>query len=88
MTVYPNPVMPNSRHPGWIAFDNLPPATNIQIYNYNGELIRSLDEDKPGSSRKLWYLDNDQHEDVASGIYVYIIEWAGDSKTGKLSVVR
>jgi hypothetical protein len=88
MVVYPNPVMPNSRHPGRITFANLPPATTVHIYNYNGQLIRSLGENEPDRGRKLWYLDNEQHQDVASGIYIYIVESASDRKMGKLAVVR
>ena len=88
MVVYPNPVMPNSRHPGRITFDNLPPASTIRIYNYNGQFIRTLDGTESGRSREFWYLDNDQQQDVASGIYIYIVECTGDRKVGKLAVVR
>jgi hypothetical protein len=88
MVVYPNPVMPNSRHPGRITFDNLPPAATIRIYSYNGQLVRTLDEPEPGRSRKLWYLDNDQHQGIASGTYIYIVECISDRKVGKLAVVR
>jgi hypothetical protein len=88
MVVYPNPIMPNSLHAGRVVFGNLPPATSIRIYNHSGQLVRSLDESEQGRGRKLWYLDNDQHQDVASGIYVYIAKCAGDRRTGKLAVVR
>ena len=88
MVVYPNPVMPNSRHPGRIVFDSLPSATTVCIYNYNGQLVRRLDKAESGRSRKFWYLDNEEHQDVASGIYIYIVQCAGDRRVGKLAVVR
>jgi hypothetical protein len=88
MLIYPNPVMPNSHHPGRVTFGNLPSDTSIRIYSYNGQLVRSLDEAEQGTSKKLWYLDNNQHQDIASGIYIYVVECANDKKMGKLAVVR
>ena len=88
MIVYPNPVMPNSRHSSQITFDNLPPATTIRIYSYDGQLVRDLGEVEPGRSRKFWYLDNNQHQDVSSGVYIYVIQSAGNEKKGKIAVVR
>ncbi|MFC1717410.1 S8 family serine peptidase [Candidatus Poribacteria bacterium] len=88
MIVYPNPVMPSSRHSALVTFGNLPPATTISIYSYGGQLVRDLGEVESGQDRKFWYLDNNQHQDVASGTYIYVVESAGDSKTGKIAVIR
>lgn len=88
ITIYPNPVMPDSRHPGRVTFDNLPPDTTIRIYTCNGQLVRSLDEIGTPRSKIIWYLDNHQHRGVAGGIYIYIAECIGDRKIGKLAVIR
>lgn len=88
MIVYPNPVMPGSRHSELVTFDNLPSATAVHIYSYDGQLVRDLERVEPGQSSRLWYLDNDQHQDVASGIYIYIVEFGSDSRAGKIAVIR
>jgi hypothetical protein len=88
LTVYPNPVMPNSKHLGRVTFDNLPSSTAIRIYDYNGQLVRTIHETEPGRGRKLWYLDNDEHDSIASGVYIYVVESPNDSRIGRIAVVR
>jgi len=88
MIVYPNPVMPGSRHSELVTFGNLPSAAAVRIYSYDGQLVRDLGEVESGHSRKLWYLGNDQHQNVASGVYVYIVEFAGHSTAGRIAVIR
>jgi len=86
--VYPNPIIAGSRHPGRVTFDNLPPNSIIHIYDRSGQLVRKLDEANLSRGSIIWYLVNDQHRDVAGGVYVYIIESDGDKRSGKIAVVR
>ena len=51
-------------------------------------LLFDLDKTEQNRSRLIWYLDNDQRQKVASGIYVYIAEYKGDRKIGKLALAR
>jgi len=88
LAVYPNPVMPNSKHLGRVTFDNLPPSTAISIHDYSGQLVRILHETETERGRKLWYLDNDEHDDIASGVYIYVAECPNDSRMGKIAVIR
>jgi hypothetical protein len=88
LLVYPNPVMPSSRHYSRITFDNLPTAAAIRIYDCSGQLTRDLGQVQPGRSSKFWYLDNDQHQDVASGTYIYVVESEGNTRVGKVAVIR
>jgi len=88
IVVYPNPIMPSSRHPGRMTFGNLPPDTTIRIYDCNGQFVRDLSEGKSTGSGIIWYLDNDDHREVASGTYIYIAEWKQNIRMGKLAVIR
>lgn len=88
MIVYPNPVMPSSRHSSQITFDNLPSGAAVSIYSYDGQLIQYLGAVEAGRSRKFWYLDNRRHQNVSGGVYIYIVQYAGDSRKGKIAVVR
>ena len=84
--VYPNPVSPNENHLGRVTFANLPAATKISIYNLAGELIEQL-ESKDGG-RKEWLLLNNTNGEIASGVYIYILEAGEKHKSGKLAVVK
>lgn len=88
MRVYPNPIMPNSRHPGRLTFDNLPSSTKIRIYNMESQLVRTLGEGEFNKSKIIWYLDNENRQKIASGIYIYVAECDGDKKSGKIGIVR
>ena len=88
IVVYPNPIMPSSRHPGRMTFGNLPPDTTIRIYDCSGQLVRNLGEGESTGSRIIWYLDNDDHWQVTSGTYIYIAEWKDNIRMGKVAVIR
>ncbi len=84
--VYPNPVSPNEHHIGKVIFANLPTETKISIYNITGELVEQLDATDGG--KKEWLLLNNTKVEIASGIYIYILEAGGKRKSGKVSVVK
>jgi hypothetical protein len=88
LIVYPNPVMSGSRHASRMIFHNLPLDTTIYIYDFNGEIIRTLDTDEQQNNRIIWYLDNKENAEVASGVYIYKAECDGDRRTGKIAVIR
>ncbi|MBD3184461.1 T9SS type A sorting domain-containing protein, partial [Candidatus Poribacteria bacterium] len=88
LVVYPNPVITGSRHYGQINFDKLPSGTKIKIYDCNGNIMRILDTVEENCSKKIWYLDNDSYQKLSSGIYVYVVEYKGHRRTGKIALVR
>ena len=86
--VYPNPVRPNEHHAGKVFFANLPTDASISIYSITGELIEQLTVTAADQGKKEWYLLNNAAAELASGIYIYVLESNGQRKTGKLAVIR
>jgi len=91
-SVFPNPfVLERERgpHSGSVTFTNLPPKTTIRIYNLAGQLVRILRKNN-SSQFCEWNLANEQNWQVASGIYLCLIEMPdiGESKILKLAIVQ
>lgn len=79
--VYPNP-WKSDRHAGRdIAFGELPADSTVKIFTVSGHLVREL-------SSSTWNRRTDGGDEVASGVYVYVIESNGEKKRGKLAIVR
>jgi len=69
-------------------------APAVLVYDLGGFLVRSLDRAGDEIVRiddaALAYWDgrNDGGNEVASGVYLYVIAGAGDSKQGKIALLR
>ena len=85
LNVFPNPVRP-SRGQTEVVFDELAPNSKITIFTIMGVLVRELHAGAGPLFR--WDMKNDDGTDVASGVYVYLIESGGGTATGKLAVIR
>ena len=88
LRVFPNPVRPSEFHKGVVTFDGLPTDTAINIYDSNGSLIEQLTVISTDRGRKEWLLLSNGTSDVASGIYVYVLEFGNLRKSGRIAVVR
>ena len=88
LRVYPNPVRPSEFHKGAVTFDGLPTETVINIYDPNGSLIEQLTVISSDRGRKEWLLLSNDTSDVASGIYIYVLEFGKLRKSGRIAVVR
>ncbi|MGQ9610815.1 MAG: FG-GAP-like repeat-containing protein, partial [bacterium] len=86
--VYPNPVRTGSRHYARVIFDNIPLGSVIKIYDLIGQLIKEFEVGYSSTNRVMWFLDNANDKKIASGIYIYLIEFNGNVKSGKIAVVR
>lgn len=89
---YPVPFRPNAGNPArygsWadqITFTQLPSYGKIRIYALTGELVREMDISPPSQK---WDLKNSGGEIVASGVYIWKISSGGNTRTGKLIVVK
>ncbi|MBI3012557.1 MAG: hypothetical protein HYY63_02920, partial [Elusimicrobia bacterium] len=72
-----------------ITFANLPSEGNIRIYTVDGELAKKIDfVATSGESKKEWDVKNDDGEEMASDVYLYVIESGSNQRKGKLVVVR
>jgi len=85
LKVYPNPFRPFEGHKG-VIFNGLTDA-KIRIFTPVGELVREAQVIGQGSW--LWDGKNEEGEEAARGIYIYLItDNAGNKKTGKIAVIR
>ncbi len=89
---YPNPCYPSQGQ--IVKIVNLPLNVNTTVYIYNiaGELIRILNETEEiefgaVSETAVWDCKNEQGENVASGIYLYIVVTSQNKKVGKKIVI-
>jgi len=83
--VYPNPLRPGRGHSG-VNFTQLPPDSTLKIYTLAGEKIRALSGNTIGLA--TWDGKNESGQPVASGVYVVLVEGAGDKKRFKVAVQR
>ena len=95
ISVVPNPYIVNSGYfnesPGnhLIRFTRLPTKCTISIYTVSGEFVARIDHDDPFGGNEWWNIKNGRGEDVAPGLYIYVVETpAGKSKMGKIAIVR
>jgi len=96
--IYPNPwtsdvnytptaSLPKTDSAYGIKFINLPVGTTLKIYTVAGEKIKEKVVGF-GDNSYNWNLTNADGSEIASGVYLYILEYNGQKRTGKLGVVK
>ncbi len=81
VVAFPNPFVINSPLDS-LAFNFGRPGM-VRIFTPAGELVRRL------NTNRGWFGDNQAHERVASGVYIYLLEDdQGNIKRGKILLVR
>ncbi|HMB68939.1 MAG TPA: FlgD immunoglobulin-like domain containing protein, partial [bacterium] len=87
LSSFPNPFASSTT----FSFD-LPAGSRgarVSVYDTAGRLVRVLDAAAaPGSNRVTWDGRDDQQRRVASGVYLYRLNAAGESVTNKVVVLR
>jgi photosystem II stability/assembly factor-like uncharacterized protein len=78
--VYPNPYKPSLSTAREVTFDNVPSDAALTIYDLAGGRVA---EGRPDSGG-VWKW----RADVASGVYVYVLELGGEKRAGKVAVVK
>ena len=71
-----------------LIFDRLTTESTIRIYNVVGDLVRELKAAPPDNGCKVWDGRNDSGMEVASGIYIAIIQGGGSKSVKKLAIER
>ena len=89
---FPVPFRPNSGNPvrfgSWavgIQFVNLPSGGTINLYSLSGKRVRSIGIIAP---QMAWDACNSDGQQVASGLYIWEVLSGGNSKTGKLVIIK
>ena len=84
--------MPNPFNPGTVISFELPQAgpVNLSIHDIKGHLVRRLlDERLEAGSREVpWNGRDDQGKNVASGVYFYRLTAQGQSRLGKMTLLK
>jgi hypothetical protein len=83
--VFPNPFRPFLGH-SQITFSNMPAGARVRIYTPLGELVREFTADSTGQA--LWDSKNAGGMNVASGLYLAVIESGGNKLILKVAVQR
>lgn len=84
--VFPNPFRPSLGHRR-VKFGNLPPAAHVKIYTVSGRLLQELDADTVGQIL-TWDGTDKNGRELASGVYIALVQSNGNSKTIKFAVQR
>jgi hypothetical protein len=82
---FPTPFKPYDGHTA-ITFTNLPATSRITITTVSGKVVRQTNELGPGDW--VWEVKNNEGKDLVSGVYLYCIEFKGESSRGKIMVIR
>ena len=88
LRVFPNPVRPNLSDKGAITFDYVPVGTSIKLFTHRGELLENLNVTESDGNSKEWWLTNGGIGDIATGIYIYMLEYESHRKVGKIAVIK
>jgi len=84
--VYPNPFRPDKAFGGTAKFRNLPRGSKVELFTLAYERVRLLTE---SGFRADWDGKNESGQEVAAGIYHYVITIPDQpALRGKLAVVR
>jgi hypothetical protein len=83
---YPVPFKPSMGHTK-ITFIDLTRDAEIKIYTISGELVMTLKK-SDGNDHLFWDVKNSWGEDVASGVYLFLIKNISGTKKGKLMIIR
>ncbi len=90
--VVPNPFVGNSGFDGQpkkIAFFGLPEKCTIRIFTYAGQLVETIEHDTPNSNYEPWYQVSKNNQEIASGIYMFVVTTpGGDVSKGKFVVIK
>lgn len=82
---YPNPFNSSQGHTN-ITFVDLPENSSITIATISGNIVTRASRIGPGEW--VWDVKNEKGSDLASGIYLYNIEFPSGHRDGKVMIIR
>jgi hypothetical protein len=92
--VSPNPYRAEAFHDTGqehkVLFLNLPDKAKISIFDVAGQLIDVIDFTAPSAANGtvFWDMFSKDGIEVASGLYLYVVEYSGGKQTGYFSIMR
>jgi hypothetical protein len=85
---FPNPFRAELNHQR-VIFDFLTAGSKVRIYDVTGAIVRDLIDDN-NDGQIIWTdMKNDSGDDVASGVYFYLVtDPSGNKEKGRIGVIR
>jgi hypothetical protein len=85
--IWDNPTSPVG---GGIMFSNLPPGATVTILDVSGQVIQRLSfvSSDGESGSMMWDCHSKDGNEVASGLYIFVVECEGGRQVGYLSILR
>jgi hypothetical protein len=73
-----------------VTFYNLPPKAKITILDVSGQIVQEINfaSNDPNNGSTFWNLFSKDGVEVASGLYVYVVDYDGGQHIGYLSIMR
>lgn len=73
-----------------VMFYNLPDRCTIQIFDLAGMLVQEIDYTAPGATNGTYFWDmySQNGNEVASGMYVWVVKYKGGQQHGTFSIIR
>jgi hypothetical protein len=73
-----------------VIFYNLPPTAKITILDVSGQIVQILNftSSGPSNGTMYWNLFSKTGIEVASGLYIYVVEYDGGQQVGYFSILR
>ncbi len=73
-----------------VMFYNLPQACTIQIYDLSGMLINEVDYQAttPENGTYFWDMFSKNGNEIASGLYIWVVKYKGGMQHGTFAVIR
>ncbi|MBI4801143.1 MAG: T9SS type A sorting domain-containing protein [Elusimicrobia bacterium] len=71
-----------------VTFTGLTLQATVKVYTISGELVRTIAKSGNTDRTEPWDLKNAAGRQLASGLYLYLVEGKGAFKKGKLVIVR
>jgi hypothetical protein len=93
ITVVPNPYIVNSHfneteYKRRLRFTRLPEKCKITIYTVTGEKVREINHDSIFDGSEWWDLRSYNNQEVAPGLYIYVVETDDAKKIDKFAIIR
>lgn len=73
-----------------VTFYNLPPTAKITILDVAGQIVQEINfsSNDPNNGSTFWNLFSKDGIEVASGLYIYVVDYTGGQHVGYLSILR
>jgi hypothetical protein len=81
---YPNPY--HIATDGYITFDQIPAGSRVRVMTLTGTTV--LDQTASSAGVVVWQATNGRSRNVASGLYLVVIEGGGAKKILKVAIIR